>query len=215
MNPSCWLLRGYPPLLTQAHIAAAKQIYEYVNTIFGYCEFVKKNGFRVPLGRGYSLSIISPIDAMGNRDFELEADGLSVARLMETALLRNDELIYIDEWEYHDTRRWWTDRPHKIIKEIFRLRHLIDPSKLTETDPAVKEILRTHNLIEPTKPTETEATETKPTETGATETEPTETGATETEPTETEPTGTEPTGTEPAETGATDAGATDTGASGL
>jgi hypothetical protein len=111
-----------------AHIEAINQICRHIRATFEDCEiqYVTQHVIRVSLERGYSLSIICPVNLMGNRDYELEASRLSVAPMVETSLFLNNNFIKNEDFEYDDVRRWFTNRPQDIIEEIIRLRNLIE-----------------------------------------------------------------------------------------
>lgn len=96
---------------------------------------VVSNRFKLQLPSGYSLSVISPVDAMGNRDSD-GVERFQIAPIIETALFLNNELVYVDEWEYNDIKRFSVAGLNELAQEYINMYKLIAPD---EPDPTIRE----------------------------------------------------------------------------
>ena len=88
---------------------------------------------RVPLGKDWSLSIVVPFDAIGNREMDRK-EGSGFPICIETALFKNDTLTYMAEWGYEDIVRFYgnangrasdASNIEKVAAEIARLKSLV------------------------------------------------------------------------------------------
>lgn len=84
------------------------------------------NGFMITLPNDYSLCVICPSSTPGNMTHEL--DGLLLAPIMNTRLIKGDGIDFNDEWGYNGPRTYATDHPEDIVNEYFRLVGLIESS---------------------------------------------------------------------------------------
>lgn len=123
------------------HCNGAKYAREYLNYYIAppsgssFTSNVSKNRFMMNLPSGYQLSVISPLDATGNRAHEIE--GLMVAPIIETALFHNGLITYNYEWGYHDVRRFLIKYLDELATEYIKLHKLIAPNVPA---PSIREI---------------------------------------------------------------------------